>query len=87
MGMIKALEIGEIFGLTKPSTLKRLKDLLVEIDFELPNVEYKDYQNFLQKDKKSFEEGIKLTVLEDIGEPAIVEISWEKLNELAHKKE
>lgn len=85
-GMIKALEIGVKFNLTKPSVVERLKELLEKINFETPNIAYENYQKFLIKDKKSFDEGIKLTVLEDIGEPAIVEISWEKLDELANTK-
>lgn len=85
-GMIKALEVGIKIGVTKEKVLARLKTLLETIEFEIPQFEYSKYQQYLDKDKKSYDQGIKLALLEDIEKPAIVEISWKRLDELASTK-
>lgn len=86
-GMVKALEIGVMIKVTKPKVLQRLQKIVSYIGLEIPNIPYLEYRKFLLKDKKSFDEGINLTLLEDIGEPAMIQLSWTKLDELASKED
>lgn len=86
-GMIKVLEIGIRLNITNPKILEKLEKITKEINFDIPIMEYEEYRNYVFKDKKSIKDGIKLTILEDMNQPALIELTWNKLDELASKKE
>lgn len=85
-GMVKAIKIGINLGITNPQLLDRLMALLDKIEYKMPDYHYSDYRKHIIKDKKSFKEGVILVLLEDVGKPAVIEMTWEELDELANQQ-